>query len=343
MGGEAEPEGVKPSRATAMVLALLGPWGIGQFYLGLTRRALAWLLVPIALLVVFAFALPSLGALVGYGSLLALLVGGGVVAWAASLVDLVALPEGRTKRVRGLVVAGFWLAGYALALVVAVAVRGYGVEAFKIPSGSMQPTLLVDDHIMVDKLVLRTRAPKRGEAIVFRDPEHPEQDFLKRVIGSPGDVIEMKQGHPWVNGWEVPHCLVGATSLPDARPGCSGTLEVEFLDVEAYLVFYDACGDNERAQGPYPVGGEQVFVLGDNRNNSFDSRHWFGGRGGGVPLPSVKGRALFRYYSPGQWSRYGTPVRGLLLPDSMAALRSALDKCLATRPSPSQSSPPAVH
>jgi signal peptidase I len=340
MSDAREQEEKKPQRGIAILLGVFGPWGIGHFYLGQTRRALAWLLLSAVALVLFALLLQPLGEVVGYGKMLAVLVCSIPLAWVASLLDLLAVPEARMASVRKLAVVGFWLAGFVLTLALRGAIRGYVLEAYKIPSGAMQPVLLVGEHIMVDKLALRSRAPKRGEMIVFKFPERTDQDYVKRVIALPGDTLEIKRGHPWLNGWEVPHCAIGKAMVPDAEPGCSGTLELEFLDGETYLVFFDDCAASDKDQGPYHAAVDQVWVLGDNRNRSFDSPAWLGGRGSGVPFDHVRGRALFRWYSSAEWSRYGVPLTDPLLPDSMADLRRGLEKCLASRPPREKTLPP---
>jgi signal peptidase I len=121
---------------------------------------------------------------------------------------------------------------------------------------------------------------------------------------------------------------------------------VEYLEGEAYLTFFDERGGLTGGQGPYSVANGEVWVLGDNRTNSFDSRAWFDGRGGGVPLDHVKARALFRWLSfdagdgSVDWSRYGTSLSEPLLPRSMKALASGLAKCLQRRPPRQQTVPP---
>jgi signal peptidase I len=280
-----------------------------------------------------------------------------------------------------------------VAIAVAMALRAFVVEAFKIPSGSMIPTLQVGDHIFVNKFsygpaipythtrVWTRMPPDRGDVMVFAFPEHPEQDFIKRVIAIPGDKLEARSGHPVINGWEVPNCFVGVYSYAEAdspMPHHEGDLYVEFLEDEAYLTLYDhAAGGFPEYQGPFFVkpgevyvmgdnrnnshdsrmwwGGQgggvpfvkpgEVYVMGDNRNNSHDSRMWWGGQGGGVPFENIKGRALFVWLSVGEsgidWSRLGAPVMGRpRLPSAMKGLEPALDKCLRERPPSEKTTPP---
>jgi signal peptidase I len=245
-----------------------------------------------------------------------------------------------------------YLEAILMAVAVALALRTFVIEAFKIPSGSMIPTLMVGDHIFVNKFsygpaipytnarVWTSMPPRRGDVMVFAFPEHPEQDFIKRVIAIPGDRLEARNGHPIINGWEVPSCRVGAWTYSeyDSPLRHEGDLFVEYLGKESFLTFYDrAAGAFQEYQGPYVAGEKEVWVMGDNRNNSHDSRMWFGGRGGGVPFDNIRGRALFVWLSVSDngldWSREGAPVMGLpRLPPSASALQSQLDACLKSRP-----------
>ncbi len=254
-----------------------------------------------------------------------------------------------------------YLESILVAIAVAMALRTFVVEAFKIPSGSMIPTLQVGDHIFVNKFsygpaipwthtrVWTKMPPDRGDVMVFAFPEHPEQDFIKRVIATPGDKLEARSGHPILNGWEVPSCNVGVYSyneLDSPLPRHEGDLYVEFLEDEAYLTLYDhASGGFPEYQGPFIVKPGEVYVMGDNRNNSHDSRMWWGGQGGGVPFENVKGRALFVWLSVSEsgvdMSRLGAPVMGRpRLPASMKSLEAPLDKCLRERPSLDKTTPP---
>jgi signal peptidase I len=250
-----------------------------------------------------------------------------------------------------------------VAIAVALCLRAFIVEAFKIPSGSMIPTLQVGDHIFVNKFsygpaipytktrLFSSMPPERGDVMVFAFPEHPEQDFIKRVIALPGDKLEARGGHPILNGWEVPSCFVGLYTYTEGEPIPSkheGDLFVEFLGDEAYLTLYDRySGGVNDYQGPYFVKPGEVYVMGDNRNNSHDSRMWFGGQGGGVPFENIKGRALFVWLSVGEqgmaWSRLGAPVMGKprLPPDMVQSLQPSLEKCFRERPSFDKTNPPA--
>jgi signal peptidase I len=240
-----------------------------------------------------------------------------------------------------------------VAVGVALLLRTFVVEAFKIPSSSMVPTLLVGDHIFVNKFsygpaipythsrIWTRMPPDRGDVMVFAYPENMEQDFIKRVIAIPGDRLETKDGHPVINGWEVPSCLIGPYAYDDADtlpPHHEGDLFIEYLGKESYLTFYDRSrGDPQASKGPWFVPAGQVYVMGDNRNNSHDSRAWFGGQGGGVPFENIRGRALFvwlSYRDTGiDWTRFGSPVMGRPhAPKGFDALQPQVEKCLQSRP-----------
>jgi len=247
-----------------------------------------------------------------------------------------------------------------VAVMVALAIRAFVIEAFKIPSGSMIPTLLVGDHIFVNKLaygplipfskkrVWNGMPPHRGDVMVFAFPENPDEDFIKRVIALPGDKLEVKDARVWLNDKPIPRCFVGRTSyadvpengpmLPGQNISQEGDLYVEFLDNQSYLTFYTTGSLTRTNAGPwYPKPGE-VYVLGDNRNNSRDSREWWGQKGGGVPFENIRGRALWIWlsYTGGEGNkadRIGANVMGRpRLPASMKTLQPQLDQCLGPNP-----------
>jgi signal peptidase I len=169
-----------------------------------------------------------------------------------------------------------------VAIILAILIRGCLVQAFKIPSSSMEPTLLIGDHILVSKFIYGLRIPftgarwphfkdpKPGDVIVFIYPDDRSKDFIKRVIAVGGDTVESRNKHVFVDGKEV--------VIPQAR-----------ALTNAVLPAYRSQRDNF---GPIKVPKDHLFVMGDNRDHSQDSRFW-----GFVPVQDVKGEAFLIYYS----------------------------------------------
>jgi signal peptidase I len=186
-----------------------------------------------------------------------------------------------------------------MALLLALFIRTFIVQAFKIPSGSMIPTLLIGDHILVNKLsygvripfwehyLVEFQKPQRGDVIVFIYPEDRTKDFIKRVIGVGGDTVEIREKKVYING------------LPVA-------------DTHAYFKDGDFAGEIQPGQnnfGPRTVPANHLFVMGDNRDSSHDSRFW-----GFVDLEDVRGRAFLIYWSWDggdrwvRWERMGSII-----------------------------------
>ncbi len=167
-----------------------------------------------------------------------------------------------------------------IALLLALFVREFVIQAFKIPSGSMIPTLLVGDHILVNKfiygvkipltgqVIFPVKEPARNDIIVFKYPLNPSQDFIKRVIGLPGDTIKIIDKKIYINGKPLEHD------------------HGVFLDNR---ILNDGPRDNF---GPVTVPAHSLFVMGDNRDNSADSRFWRF-----VDYKNIKGKAFIIYWS----------------------------------------------
>ena len=175
-----------------------------------------------------------------------------------------------------------------IAVILALFIRTFVVQAFKIPTGSMEENLLIGDHLLVNKLVFgpttmsleRALLPigtiKRRDVLVFKYPEEPDRDFIKRVIGLPGETVELREKKVYINGTPLDEPYVHFLSPPG---GPSELHEVTSFDVrERY--------------GPVTVPADHYFMMGDNRDNSQDSRYW-----GFLPSHYVKGRALMIYWS----------------------------------------------
>jgi signal peptidase I len=312
-------------RVAAIVLSFIGPLGIGHFVMGRRVRGIVWLVVPMALLLVYGFVFPSLGAKVGWNKAVAILAFAMLLAWCASLVDLFRVEDESDTPAWQIVLFG--VVGFAIPLAISVVVRAEILDSFVIPTSSMEPTVLAGDRIFADK---REHTLHYGEVIVFASPERPDQLLVKRVIALPGDSLEVRSGHPFVDGWQVPSCPLGTVTLD----GSTGALEVEFLGDASYLVFYDATPTPMHA-GPLYAAKDGVLVLGDNRNNSADSRSWFGGRDGNVHASSLRGAALFVWArtSHEDDTRFGVDLSTPELPSSLGAVRPQLAACLASRPS----------
>ena len=191
-------------------------------------------------------------------------------------------------------VAREYFESLVIAVVLALFIRTFVVQAFKIPTGSMEPNLLIGDHLLVNKLVFgpyvtgveRTLLPRsdivRGNVIVFKYPEDPERDFIKRVIGLPGEQIEVRQKRVYVNGRLLDEPYAHYIEQPPAVPA----------EIESRPNHSGLGGDPRENYGPVTVPPKHYFVMGDNRDNSQDSRYW-----GFLPRDYVKGRALVIYWS----------------------------------------------
>ena len=174
-----------------------------------------------------------------------------------------------------------------VAVILAFFVRTFVVQAFKIPSGSMEPNLLIGDHLLVNKFVSaptlwtmeKTLLPiddiHRGDVIVFKHPKTPDRDLIKRTIGLPGETIELRDKRVYVDG------------KPLDEPYTRYLLPAGLNDLTE--------GDVRRNFGPLTVPAGHYFMMGDNRDNSEDSRYW-----GSLPRDHVKGKALFLYISFGE-------------------------------------------
>jgi signal peptidase I len=170
-----------------------------------------------------------------------------------------------------------------IAVILALFVRTWAVQAFKIPTGSMENNLLIGDHLLVNKFVfgpasgervlLPMRDIRRQDIVVFKYPDEPERDFIKRVIGLPGETVELRNKKVYING------------QPLDEP------YVHFLEPASHSQEITSFDVRER-YGPVRVPDGQYFVMGDNRDNSQDSRYW-----GFLPRSYIKGRALMIYWS----------------------------------------------
>lgn len=162
-----------------------------------------------------------------------------------------------------------WAEAIAVALILTLFIRAFIMQAYKIPSGSMIPTLMLGDKLFVNKLIYRFREPRRWEIVVFKSPEEPKKDFIKRLIATEGETVEIRDGAIVING------------RPENLP-----------DIIRTNFYYN--------QEPFAAPGQKItvpedsfFVLGDNSLSSRDSRYW-----GYVPKKNMIGKAFVRWWPP---------------------------------------------
>ncbi len=189
-----------------------------------------------------------------------------------------------------------YVEAFLFAILLALTIRTFVVQAFKIPSGSMIPTLSIGDHILVnkfvygikvpftDRIVVSMGRPERGDVVVFKYPEDESKDFIKRVVGVPGDRVEVRNKTVYVNG-----ALADTAHTQHADPAVQDDRRDNF--------------------GPVTVPPESYFVMGDNRDHSLDSRFW-----GFVKANKIRGKAFLIYWSWDgadswvRWSRIGRVI-----------------------------------
>jgi signal peptidase I len=192
-----------------------------------------------------------------------------------------------------------YLESVVVAVILALFIRTFVVQAFKIPTGSMETNLLIGDHLLVNKVVyspslgglenalLPKKPIQRGHVIVFKYPEDPPRDFIKRVIGLPGETVEIRNKQVFIDGKPLHEPYVRFLSPPLSK------------DDPEYGRY-----DGKDNWGPKTVPAGNLFVMGDNRDNSKDSRYW-----SFLPIDQVKGRALLVYWSydatKGEYQRTG--------------------------------------
>ena len=203
-------------------------------------------------------------------------------------------------------------------LLVLVLIRSFLFEPFRIPSGSMVPTLLIGDFILVNKfdygirlpvtntVIIPTGHPRVGQVVVFRYPLNPSVDYIKRVVGVPGDWVRYQGNRLWINHRLVPHVCKGPYRGPDGESGSLlcverlGQIEHEILITPGLTA----------PTGGYLVPPRHYFMMGDNRDDSDDSRYW-----GSVPNRDLIGRAVVIWFNWDAfsrmpiWSRIGRIIR----------------------------------
>ena len=297
----------KPTVRRSVVLAVcmsLVATGSGQIYCGRVVRGLvlfcatllfAPLVVVLALLppstMILVFLLAGAAAVVGVYLYAA--IAAGVLAARQREYELRDYNHGAVYFVLALV-SVIYPVGSAAYL------RAHVFEAFYIPSGSMTPTILNGDRVLVNKLARPAQAPERGDLVVFRVPSEPGNNWIKRVIGLPGDRIAVRAGEVFVNGKKLERDPVPAAHLLTLGDQAKGKVFAETNAGRRYLIQLGAGEEKHADFAEKNVPEGSYFVLGDNRDNSKDSREFgFVGRG------EMIGAVQYIYWPAESWGRFG--------------------------------------
>ena len=242
------------------------------------------------------------------------------------LLDKLVLAKHRAEY-RGLLDDGSepWYVDYAKAffpvLLAVLVLRSFIAEPFRIPSNSMMPTLLTGDFILVNKFsyglrlpinnkkIVSIGEPKRGDVVVFRPPHHPDQDWIKRVIGLPGDRIGYQDNQVFINGTPMASEEIGHYEGRGNGTEMTGATELHELlgDRPHRVLERTGLPFRDPAEGEWTVPEGQYFVMGDNRDNSEDSRYW-----GYLPEQNLRGKAFLIWMNIDggvNFSRVGERIR----------------------------------
>jgi signal peptidase I len=261
-------EYIRRKPLTAFVLSFLTP-GLGQLYNGQASKSILLYLLGLLIMVFCSF----------YGLFFSF---NGMIGWLAIVLAYMffvmieaSISAGRLHTIKAkkynkwyfyfliIVINTFLINSLLEPLIIPV-------KAYKVPVSSMAPTLLIGDHIIVNKRYYADKQPERDDIVIFPSPLDPRKDYIKRVIGLPGETIEIREKKVYINGQSLDEPYVRGTHEAGLSPSPATTENF----------------------GPVTVPAGKLFVLGDNRDNSEDSRHF-----GFVDITSLKGKALYIYWA----------------------------------------------
>lgn len=281
------------SPGIAVILSLIMS-GLGQVYTGALARGLVWMFIGgiLSVLALLFLAFPSSYSWT-LGCLAVLSV---VVVWLAAAVDsrrlaLRCKPDYELKDYnRWHVYVMLLLMGTGGLLSFGLHVREQVIQAFRIPSASMYPTIFPKDRLIAVKNAYATADPQRGDIILMTDPDDRRLYFIKRVVALAGDTVEVKGGNLHINGVELPREAIGPATINADDITFTGEAFYENNHGARYRIFLSQAG-TAADFGPVTVPKYDCFVMGDNRNDSLDSRYL-----GPIAITSLKGKFEYRYW-----------------------------------------------
>lgn len=263
----------------AGLLSLIEP-GLGQIYNGQARKGIIFFLIPLLLLPGLLLCLNSSNVLIYFGMFALLILAYYIIVIGDAITNARKFSsEYYLKRYNRIAIyIGVIIVSTVLSNSLSFLIKSNYIQAYKLPAASMEPTLLIGDHILVDRQI-SARNPKRGEIIIFEFPEDPSKDFVKRVVAVGGDTVEVREKELLINNKPLKESYIVHKEL-DVVPATKNPR------------------DN---LGPVNVPEGSYFVMGDNRDRSYDSRFW-----GFVEKKKIKGTVRNIYWS---WDRNNNAVR----------------------------------
>ena len=280
--------------------------GLGQIYCGRVGRGLvmysitmmAW---PLMAVIVLLGSVPVVVA--GLGGLI--LVLGLFNYWAAYDAkaiarSMVAIEYEPQEYNRPLVYGLMILTSFPYVLGLALFLRANAVEAFVLPTSSMVPSFIPGDRVLANKIGIETASFTHGDVVVFRNPLNRKQNFIKRIVGLPGETVEVKDGALFINDQPLPRDPIPAGDKTPAMTADGNNAFYERNGDRKYTILIDAGGDAINvSKQTVPVGS--YFVLGDHRGRSRDSREF-----GAIPQGEIVGQIVFNYRPGDTWKRFGS-------------------------------------
>ena len=296
-------EGYRPRKPLYALLLSFGATGLGHIYCGKLEKGLVLFFISFFFTPFIVFSVKHISSTFTLHLLLASILIAFLV-FLYALIDswLLAKRMGDEFRIRSY---NKWYM-YLLFIIVSfsnpigreIVIRDNFFQAFKTPEGSMLPSILVNDHILLNKSIYLRQSPQMGDIVIFVYPNDRSKDFIKRIVALPGDSVEMKNNVLYINDIALNYLEIDPQDLSEIKGQITGQVLKETNGEVSYKIMLIDAPPKNYPKTTVPDG--HCFVLGDNRNNSLDSRHF-----APVPLADVKGRVDYIYLPAESWSRFG--------------------------------------
>lgn len=293
----------KPRRPFYALLFSLGATGLGQIYCGRLEKGLILFFISFLFTPVIVLSVKYISSTFTLILLLASI-------FITFLVFLYALIDSclLAKRIRDefkirkynkwYIYLLFILVSFSHPVSREIVIRDHFLQAFKTPSGSMLPSILVNDYILLNKSIYLRQKPQIGDIVIFIYPNDRSKDFIKRIVALPGDSVEIRDNVLYINDIALNYLEIDPQDLSEIKGQVNGQVLRETNGEVSYKIMVIDAPPQNYPRTIIPDG--YCFVLGDNRNNSFDSRYF-----GPVPLADIKGRVDYIYFPSESWARFG--------------------------------------